>query len=140
MQAGASTTVPSATEWSDRAAALSTFRRYTEAFRSLDACAVAAFFHAPAVMLTPRGDFALPTAAEVERTYARVMEDARARGYATTTFDRLDARRFGVGIVSIEGAGAWRDGKGNVIERFELSYVLRRTGGGWRIVLASIAA
>jgi hypothetical protein len=91
----------------DEAAALATFARYGEAFRALDSRAVSAFFQEPALFLSPHGDFALTHAADVERVYARVMSEAKERGYARTAFDTLRARRLGADQVAVEGSGRW---------------------------------
>jgi hypothetical protein len=52
--------------------AVEAFRRYTQAFQSLDPLAVATHFNEPAMMITPQGVQALPNAAAVEKAYARV--------------------------------------------------------------------
>lgn len=118
--------------------ALETFRQYTEAFRALDAHEVSRFFHAPALMLSPRGDFAFHTGQDAEQTYARVMEDARRQGYARTVFDQLDEHPFGEGLATIRGAGHWEDAKGEILSRFQISYVLRLENDAWKITFASI--
>ncbi|HVH44806.1 MAG TPA: nuclear transport factor 2 family protein [Labilithrix sp.] len=120
--------------------ALATFRRYNDAFRALDARAVSTFFHEPALLFSPRGDFALPHAADVERTYAGVMKEAKARGYMRTAFDALQACSFGTQSATVEGHGAWIGTNGEVLMRFECSYVLRRVGDVWKIALAMVRA
>lgn len=120
--------------------ALETFKQYTEAFRALDAHEVARFFHTPALMLTPRGDFAFHGPDDVARVYGQIMADAKQQGYATTVFDRIDEHPFGEGLASIRGAGRWESARGEVLSRFEISYVLKLFDTGWRIALASIQA
>jgi ketosteroid isomerase-like protein len=124
----------------DESAALATFERYSAAFRALDPGAVAAFYQQPALLLSPRGDFTLTSAVEIEHVYGRVMSEARECGYTRTSFDELRALRIGAGEVAVMGSGHWVGANGENLMSFELSYVLRRGDGVWKIAMASIRA
>jgi ketosteroid isomerase-like protein len=118
--------------------ALEFFRSYTQAFQTLDAKAVARHFHEPSLLITPQGVFALATAGDVERAYARIMADLPARGYAGTEFSSLDERRLSDDLAVVTGAGTWKKTTGEAFMPFGMTYTLRRVGGAWRIVVATI--
>jgi ketosteroid isomerase-like protein len=118
--------------------ALDSFRRYAEAFQSLDAKAVARHFHEPSLLITPQGIAAMRTIADVEQAYERVMTDLPAQGYAGTRFTSLDARQLGDELAVVTGAGVWKKATGEEFAPFGISYTLRRANGAWRIVVATI--
>jgi ketosteroid isomerase-like protein len=123
---------------SETPGALEAFRLYTQAFNALDARAVAQHFHEPAILITPEDTVALPTAAAVERTYARLMADLPARGYARTEFSALQEHRLNESLAIVSGGGVWKNGSGADLMQFGMTYTLRRTDQTWQIVVAMI--
>ena len=123
----------------DEQAALEVFRSYAIAFGALDAGGVARFFNEPSLLLTPKGEHVAKTRAEIEYAYDSIMREARTRGYASTDFERLEAKSIGAGLVAVSGAGVWTSKGGDVLMRFEISYVLRSADPP-RIVMAMIRA
>jgi len=122
----------------DIGAAVEAFIRYTKAFRSLDARAVASHFEAPAIMISPHGVVALPDAAAIERVYAPVMADLSTKGYARTDFSALGGRRLSRDLAVVTGAGAWVTKSGDPFSRFGMTYTLHLSDQTWRIVVAII--
>jgi ketosteroid isomerase-like protein len=120
--------------------AVAAFRLYTQAFHALDAGAVAQHFHEPALLITPEDTVALPTVAAVEQTYARLMADLPARGYARTEFSALTERRLSDDLALVSGGGVWKNASDEDLMQFGMTYTLRRTGQTWRIVVAAIHA
>src|SRR5262245_46967197 len=118
--------------------AIGAFRRYAEAFQTLDPSAIALHFYEPALMLTPDEVVALPNGAAVEQMYKRVMADLPARGYARTEFSGLAERRLSQDVSIVTGVGVWRKASGEELQRFGLTYTLRRAGPRWRIVVGAI--
>ena len=118
--------------------ALETFRRYAQAFQSLDPVAVARHFHIPSLMITPQGVLAFASGADVEQAYGRVMADLPARGYAGTEFSELVERKLGDDLAAVTGGGAWKTATGEEFSPFGMTYMFRRAGDTWRIVLAAI--
>jgi uncharacterized protein (TIGR02246 family) len=115
------------------------FQRYARAFQALDARSAAAFFNEPAMMITPQGVVALLDASAVEHFYRRVMAELPAQGYAKTEFSHIDERRVGEDLAVISGEGVWKNQSGGDLQpRFGMTYTLRRRGGVWRIVVATI--
>ncbi|MCC7126500.1 MAG: nuclear transport factor 2 family protein [Acidobacteria bacterium] len=119
--------------------ALETFHAYAAAFQSLDAAAVARFFHQPAFFITPNETRALLTHADVERTYARVMQSLPP-DYVRTEFAAADAHRLGDDLAMITGHGAWKNTDEDDMMPFGMCYTLRRVDGTWQIVAAMIHA
>lgn len=115
------------------------FRQYADAFRALDAKAVARHFHAPAMLITPDAAVPLPDAAAVERTYAGIIEDLPEE-YADTEFFSLEERRLGDNLALVTGAGTWKNASGEGFMSFGMTYTLRRSGEQWRIIVAAIHA
>jgi hypothetical protein len=122
----------------DASEALETFKRYTQAFQSLNASAPAEYFHQPALMANPNGVFALPNAAAVERVYQSVMTQLPALRYAKTVFPDLSAQRLSRDLAVVSGASIWQTAAGEEIQRFRMNYTFRRTGGAWKILSALI--
>jgi len=118
--------------------ALDTFRRYAEAFQSLDPKAVARHFFEPALLITPIGVTAPRTIADVEHAYAHMMADLPAQGYAGTEFSSLAERQLSDDLAVVTGTGVWKKATGEEFAPFGMSYTLRRTEDTWRIVVAII--
>jgi ketosteroid isomerase-like protein len=118
-------------------AAVAAFMRYTRAFQSRDSKAVVDYFDEPALMVTPQGVHALPNAAAVEEMYTRVMADM-PKDYAHTEFSRIEERHLSEDLSAVTGSGRWVDTAGNTLMSFGMTYTFRRTGSGWRIVVAII--
>jgi ketosteroid isomerase-like protein len=117
---------------------LETFQRYTRAFQALDARAVARFFDEPALMITPDRVIALPTGAAVEQAYGRVMAELPRVGYERTDFSSIGVRRLSDDLAIVSGSGVWVKTSGERFAPFGMTYMLRRSGDDWRIVVATI--
>jgi len=117
--------------------ALESFRRYAQAFQSLDPKAVARHFHEPSLLITPLLVAALRTSAEVERAYTRLMADLPAQGYAGTELSSLAGRQLTDDLAVVTGAGVWKKVTGETFAPFGMTYTLRRAEGAWRIVVAT---
>jgi hypothetical protein len=118
--------------------ALEAFRRYTQAFSSLDPVAAARHFHEPAISITPDRVVALPDAAAVVREYEGVMAQLRTAGYARTDFTSLAERRLADDLAVVTAVAAWKKESGEEMRRFGMTYTLRRTGGDWHIVVLAV--
>jgi len=126
-------------EHNGNSGAMKAFRQYTQAFHALDARAVAQHFHEPAFFITPKDVLALPNAAAVEQTYARVMADM-PRDYDRTEFSALSEHRLSDDLAMVSGGGVWKNAANEDLMPFGMTYTLRRTGQTWRIVVAAIHA
>jgi ketosteroid isomerase-like protein len=115
------------------------FNSYTQAFGALDAKAVSRYFHAPALLVTPKDVIALTTADAVEQTYAAIMRDMPP-DYVRTEFRNLTERRLGDDVALVTGDGSWKNAANDDIMPFGMTYTLKRIGGNWLIVSAVIHA
>jgi ketosteroid isomerase-like protein len=119
--------------------ALAAFKLYTEAFGALDARAVARHFHEPALLITPKDVISLPTAAEVEQVYGKIMSDM-PRDYVRTDFRGLSERRVGDDLALVTGNGSWKNASNDDIMPFGMTYTLKRIDTTWLIVVVAIHA
>lgn len=120
--------------------AVAAFRRYTDAFQTLDPRAAAACFHEPSLISMPIGVFALADRAAAERFYTDIMKDMPGRGYVRTELAPLQGTRLGEGLVELRGGGNWINKAGEGFMAFGMTYTLRKTDGAWRIITAVVHA
>jgi hypothetical protein len=120
--------------------AIEVFWSYTRAFQAFDPKAVAAFFHEPAMLITPRGVLVLPNTWAVEQAYAEIMDQLRGGPYASTEFAGASERLLSDDLVELSGNGTWVDRDGRRYMPFGFTYTLRRIELGYRIVVALVHA
>jgi ketosteroid isomerase-like protein len=115
-----------------------TFTNYTHAFQTLDPRAALSYFDIPCMFITPQGVCVLATAADVEALLTQVMEGLKARGYARSEVMDLHVKQMSgnTALVSVSRGRYATDGR--ELERLGETYTLRRTEGGWKIVVAMI--
>jgi ketosteroid isomerase-like protein len=116
---------------------LGAFHAYAAAFRALDPRAVAASFATPCLLLSPRGDVAASTSADVVKFYDGVMAEARRVGYASTELT-LASRKIDRVTAAVIGSGAWLAADGRVLMRFEVTYLFRKVEGAWKIRVSEV--
>jgi ketosteroid isomerase-like protein len=115
-----------------------TFTNYTQAFQTLDPRAALSYFHIPCMFIPSQGVRVLATAADVEALLTQVMEGLKARGYARSELTDFCVKLMSgnTALVSVSRARYAPDGR--ELERLGETYTLRRTEGGWKIVVAMI--
>jgi ketosteroid isomerase-like protein len=118
--------------------AIEAFWSYTKAFQSLDAVAVAAHYHEPAMMISPDGVHAFSNAAAVSQGYARVMADLSSKRYSRTAFSPIEERRLSEDVSLLTGSGSWIDSDGRPLMAFGMTFTLRRVENIWKIVVAIV--
>jgi hypothetical protein len=114
------------------------FRRYVAVFERLEPRAVAAFYNKPAMLISPQGVVALPTAEAVEQVFTRVMGDLRDQEYARSEFRRLAEHRLSSNLAMVSGVGVWLKDSGQEIRRFGLTYTFCRQTDAWLIAVAAV--
>lgn len=118
--------------------AVQAFRRYAEAFQTLDPRSVVRYFNEPALMITPQRVQVLDSAAAVEQAYRPVMAELQAKGFARTEFSPLVERRLGGDLAIVSCTGTWKSALGQDLARFGMTYTLRRVVDKWRLVVLTI--
>jgi hypothetical protein len=90
------------------------------------------------MFIPPQGVRVLATAADVQALLTQVMESLKARSYARSELTELHAHQMSesTGLVSVSRVRYKTDGE--ELERLGETYTLRRTEGGWKIVVAMI--
>jgi hypothetical protein len=116
------------------------FIKYTQAFQSLDPKAVGQHFHVPAIMATEQNVQVFNSAADVERAYGQVMAELPAIGYAKSEFSNLRVRQLSENMAIVTAVCIWKKADGQELQRFGVTYTLRRTGGTWKNLCALIHA
>ena len=118
--------------------AVAVFRKYVQAFQTLDPRAVVPFYGQPALTITPLGVFALPDGAAVEQMYRQVMAPLPGLGYARTELLPLREKRLGDDLAEVSGTGVWTTSSGEELRRFGMTCMLRRDAGTWRFAVLAV--
>jgi ketosteroid isomerase-like protein len=115
-----------------------TFTNYIQTFQTLDPHATLAYFHVPCMFIPPQGVRVLATAGDVEALLTQVMKDLKGRSYARSELMSLHVKQMSenTALMSVSRVRYAIDGR--ELEWFGETYTLRRTEGGWKIVVAMI--
>jgi ketosteroid isomerase-like protein len=111
---------------------------YLEAFQTLDPRAVLPYYHVPSVLLSSRGVSVMAAATDVEAVFATMMDGLQARGYAGSKITDQRVKLLSDTIAMVSGRGMRYRSGGQELERLSATYTLRRTDGGWKIVMTTV--
>jgi ketosteroid isomerase-like protein len=117
----------------DKAAVTQALTDYYKAFSSLDAQAVAPYFHEPSQLLSPSGVVPTPTRAAVTAVFQPAMDALRARGFAKSELTDLRLKRLSAASVIAGGVAVRHKTDGQELERAGVVYLLQKTNAGWQI-------
>jgi len=106
---------------------------YYAAFSTLDAHAVAPYFHEPSQLVSPAGVGATSTHAAVIAVFQPAMDALRARGFAKSELTNLRLKRLSAASVIAGGVAVRRKSDGQELERNGVVYLLQKTSAGWQI-------
>ncbi len=118
--------------------AIEAFKRYVNAFEQLDPRGIVAFYHEPALFISPQGVVNLPTGAQVEHFFIPVMADLKTQGYSSSEFPQLGEHYLSGDLAIVGGVGIWRKATVAELRRFGLTYTFCRKPQSWQIVVAAI--
>jgi len=104
---------------------------YYAAFSTLDAHAVAPYFHEPSQIVSPAGVVPALTRAAVIAGFQPTMDALRARGFAKAEITNLRLKRLSAASVIAGGVAVRRYGQ--ELERNGVVYLLQKTNAGWQI-------
>jgi len=104
---------------------------YYAAFSTLDAHAVAPYFHEPSQLVSPAGVGTTSTHAAVIAVFQPAMDALRARGFAKSELTNLRLKRLSAASVIAGGVAVRRYGQ--ELERNGVVYLLQKTNAGWQI-------
>ncbi|MCI0789503.1 MAG: nuclear transport factor 2 family protein [Chloroflexi bacterium] len=110
------------------------FTGYFSDFSNLDLKAIVSYFHNPCTFIVPQGVLVFSSASEVEGFWGPRFDDLKAQGFGHT--ERAEANiKVLTGDTAIANSLAVRYTKdGSELERRGATFVLRKTGDGWKIV------
>jgi ketosteroid isomerase-like protein len=106
---------------------------YYAAFSTLDAHAVAPYFHEPSQLVSPAGVGTTSTHAAVIAVFQPAMDALRARGFAKSELTNLRLKRLSAASVIAGGVAVRRKSDGQELERNGVVYLLQKTNAGWQI-------
>ena len=95
----------------DKGAVAQALTDYYAAFSTLDAHAVAPYFHEPSLLVSPAGVGATPTRAAVIAVFQPAMDALRARGFAKSELTNLRLKRLSAASVIAGGVAVRRQGR-----------------------------
>ena len=104
---------------------------YYAAFSTLDAHAVAPYFHEPSQIVSPAGVVPALTRAAVIAGFQPTMDALRARGFAKAEITNLRLKRLSAASVIAGGVAVRRYGQ--ELETNGVVYLLQKTNAGWQI-------
>ena len=110
------------------------FTGYFSDFSNLDLKAIVSYFHNPCTFIVPQGVLVFSSPSEVEGFWGPRFDDLKAQGFGHT--ERAEANiKVLTGDTAIANSLAVRHTKdGSELERRGATFVLRKTGDGWKIV------
>ena len=109
---------------------------YVRAFETLSAEAVVPFYELPCTFVRPDGTWVAHDEATAIALVDHLIEHARSQGYHRTDVSRLAVRPLAAGLAELAGVFVRYDAAQEEIARFGFTYIVRRGGRGWRIVVA----
>ena len=111
---------------------------YLRALEPLDPEAALPFYHVPSMFIAPQGVFAATDAGAVRALLAQFMDQLRVQAYRRTELRGLEVRGLSDGLASCAGVFVRFDASGQEIARPGFTYTMRKSGGSWKIVVATL--
>jgi ketosteroid isomerase-like protein len=112
-----------------------TLDEYYSAFSTLSVQAILPFLNQPALLVGPLSVIPLPTPLAIEPIFGPVMQGLRTRGYAMSELQAEEVQMLGADSAFITGIAIRYRSDEEELERAGISYLLRKTDDGWKIVV-----
>lgn len=109
-----------------------TYEDYLGAFHTLDAKAVAPFYAVPCLFVTDPGVVLMTEAGDVERLFATLIEELRARDYDHSEVKDLEVRLLSEYLALVSGLAIRFAKDGSELERTGATYTMRKVEGAWK--------
>ena len=115
-----------------------TYDEYFKVFQTLRPEAVASFYNVPCLALSPQGVTVMTTSEEVRALFRTMRTALQVRDYARSERGDVQVTRLSdqAALVSTGVVRYATDGK--PLERFGVTYIFRKTDGGWKIAVITI--
>ena len=109
---------------------------YVHAFETLHADKVIPFYQLPCTFIRPDGAWVVTDEATALVLAGHLIEHAMEQGYRSTNISELTVRALAPGLAELTGVFTRYDASLSVIGRFGFTYIVRRGGDGWKIIVA----
>ena len=106
-----------------------------ESFQTLDPRAMVRYYHLPSMAISAQGVSVMSTPADVEARFDRLMRRLRGQDYARSDYSEAGITMLGKTLAQLRVTGARYKRDGNVLEPLNVSYLLRKTDAGWKVVV-----
>ena len=113
---------------------LDTFQNYAKTFETLNPLAVLHFYHYPALLISPTKVAAINNQLEGLVKLTIVMTELKFRGYDHAQTQSLSVRQLDDNLAIVSGTVIRYKKDATELERFGLTYTLRRVEENWRII------
>lgn len=116
----------------------SAFHAYIGAFESLNVEVVLPFYHLPGLFISPQGVFVTSDVNTTRALLTQFMDGLWAQSYRRTEVSGFKVSQLSSGLASCVGVFTRFNVDGKEISRVGFNYILRHSGGSWKIVVAAI--
>ena len=105
---------------------------YYRDFSTLNIQAILPYFNEPSLLVGPQGVIPTDDHAALAAVFGPVMEGLRTKGYDRSEFELGYVNSLGSSAALIGGVAIRYKIDGQQLERVGVTYVLHKTGSGWR--------
>ena len=110
------------------------FVEYFIDFSNLDLKAIVSYFNLPCTFIVPQEVFGFTSASEVEEVWGPWFDDLKAQGFGHTERAEGNVKALNDNTAIASSLAVRYSEDGVELERRGATFVLRKTGGGWKIV------
>ena len=118
--------------------AMQFLKNYYTTFSSLDIELITPFFQEPCIFISPQGVAASQTAQEVKGVFKLIADGLRSKGYGRSELINLKVQRLSDTTMLASGIADRYKANGEELERVGVTYVLQKSGAGWKIAVTVI--
>lgn len=111
---------------------------YYRTFSTLNVESIAPFFHEPCLFVSPQGVMAVPTHDAVKEVFKTIAKDLLSKGYGRSDLTQLNVERMSASAMLATGVAVRFTADGTELERVGVTYILQKSGDGWRIAVTVI--
>lgn len=122
----------------DTQAILEVFQNYAKTFEELRPSTVLPFYHYPALLISREKVATITNCWSGFVAFTVVMSDLKQRNYAYSKMPSLSARRLDNNLAIVSGIVIRYTKDHTELERFGLTYTLRKVGERWKIITGTL--
>ncbi|HTG94661.1 MAG TPA: nuclear transport factor 2 family protein [Pyrinomonadaceae bacterium] len=112
--------------------------KYYQTFSTLNVESIAPFFHEPCLFVSPQGVIAAPTHDVLKEVFKTIAKDLLSKGYGRSELTQLNVERMSATAMLATGVAVRFTADGSELERVGVTYILQKSGSGWRIAVTVI--